>query len=312
MILRILVLLVIATGVACAQAAKNVLVVVNKRSAVSQQIGQYYVHKREIPLVNVCYIDTAEKEVISRDVYNREISGPIGGCLEKSGLAESVLYIVMTLGAPLRIEASAPGKEQTVTDEAAVDSELTLLYLKLHGKTVSLVGALTNPFFGHVDAPFKHPNFPMYLVTRLAAWDFADVQKLIDRSLAAKDVGNFVVDVRGDNNTDGNRWLRGDGGAASAKALDCWDRYGKGAVRPEERDCVRVVGVQRSGPAPAHCGFSMAAGRDRDGVCFDEREDVCEASAEMDDRELEGSEQLVFWGRHRISQRTLCMKARQG
>jgi uncharacterized protein (TIGR03790 family) len=205
---RALLLLVVAVFVACAQSSKNVLVVVNKRSAVSEHIGQYYVHKREIPLENVCYIDTAEKEVISRDVYNREIEGPIGGCLEKGGLTESVLYIVTTLGVPLRVEATGPGKEWNLTDEAAVDSELVLLYAKLHGTKVSLVGALTNPFFGHVDAPFKHPNFPMYLVTRLAAWDFADVQGLIDRSLAAKNVGNFVVDLRGDNNTDGNRWLR--------------------------------------------------------------------------------------------------------
>jgi uncharacterized protein (TIGR03790 family) len=205
--LRTLLLLVISSCPLWGQSAKNVLVVVNKRSAVSEHIGQYYVHKREIPLANICRIDTPEKEVISRDVYNKEIEGPIGACLQKGGLTESILYMVTTLGVPLRVEALGPGKELT-TDEAAVDSELTLLYTKLHGRTVTLAGALQNPFFSHVDAAFRHPNFPMYLVTRLAAWDFADVQGLIDRSMAAKDVGNFVVDVRADNNTAGNGWLR--------------------------------------------------------------------------------------------------------
>jgi uncharacterized protein (TIGR03790 family) len=207
MILRILLLLAVAGCTLRAQSAKAVLVVVNKRSSVSQRIGQYYVHKREIPLANVCSIDTAEKEVISRDVYNREIEGPIGACLKKGGLTENILYVVTTLGVPLRVEALGPGKELQ-TDEAAVDSELTVLYAKLHGKPVALVGPLQSPFFGHVDAAFRHPNFPMYLVTRLAAFDFADVQGLIDRSVAAKDVGNFVVDVRADNNTPGNGWLR--------------------------------------------------------------------------------------------------------
>jgi len=204
--MRFLTLLLIAAPLS-AQTGANVLVVVNKRSTVSQRIGQYYVHKREIPLANVCKIDTEEKEVITRAVYDREIEGPIGGCLERVGLRESVLYIVTTLGVPLRVEAPPP-KAAGQSEESAVDSELTLLYAKLHGQSHQLAGPLSNPFFGHVDAPFRHPNFPIYLVTRLAAFDFADVQGLIDRSVAAKDVGNFVVDVRADNNTPGNEWLR--------------------------------------------------------------------------------------------------------
>jgi uncharacterized protein (TIGR03790 family) len=204
MILRILCLLAAASFVQ-AQTADNVLVVVNKRSAVSKRIGEYYVHKREIPLVNVCFIDTAETENITREVFEKEIEGPVGGCLGKSGLRDKILYIVTTLGVPLRVDGK--GSEMQA-ETAAVDSELTLLYPRMTGKKYPLAGALVNPYFGHVDAPFRHPNFPMYLVTRLAGYDFADVLGLIDRSVAAKDKGNFVVDVRADNNTDGNTWLR--------------------------------------------------------------------------------------------------------
>jgi uncharacterized protein (TIGR03790 family) len=198
------ILLVVASAL-MGQTGANILVVVNKRSNVSKRIGQYYVHKREIPLANVCDIDTAEDEIIPRDVYNREIEKPVGGCLEKSGLREKVLYIVTTLGVPLRVDGTTNGLQQ---DTASVDSELTLLYKRLRGETFVLTGPIQNPFFGHVDTPFRHPNFPIYLVTRLAGFDFADVQGLIDRSLAAKDRGNFVVDVRDDNNTEGNGWLR--------------------------------------------------------------------------------------------------------
>jgi uncharacterized protein (TIGR03790 family) len=206
--LRILLLLLTAALIsapASAQTAENVLVVVNKRSDVSKRIAQYYVHKREIPAANVCSIDTTEDEGISRDVYNREIEKPIGGCITKGNLHDKILYIVTTLGVPLRVDG--PGKELQ-TEVAAVDSELTLLYIKLRGENFVLAGALKNVFFGQVDAPFRHPNFPIYLVTRLAGFDFADVQGLIDRALIAKDKGNFVVDVRGDNNTEGNGYLR--------------------------------------------------------------------------------------------------------
>ena len=33
------------------------------------------------------------------------------------------------------------------------------------------------------DAPFRHSAFPIYLVTRLAGYDLADVKAMIDRSL---------------------------------------------------------------------------------------------------------------------------------
>jgi uncharacterized protein (TIGR03790 family) len=203
-------------SLAYSQTGENVLVVVNKRSSISQQTAKYYVHAREIPLANVCEIDTVEAETVSRDVYNKEIQGPVGGCLQKGHLVESVLYIVSTMGMPLRVDA--PWKEMQ-SELASVDSELTLLYQILHGRKVPLAGPLNNPFFGHMDAPFRHPNFPIYLVTRLAGYDFADIKGLIDRSLAAKDRGNFVVDVRADNNTPGNGWLREAAAALPQKRL---------------------------------------------------------------------------------------------
>jgi uncharacterized protein (TIGR03790 family) len=201
----LLILFAAVSSSALSQTAANVMVVVNKRSDLSKRIGQYYVHKREIPLANVCQIDMAGEETITRDIYEREIKGPVGGCLQKNGLRESILYIVLTQGVPLRVS----GKEAALQSEyAAVDSELTLLYEELMGKTYPIAGPVENPYFGHVDVAFRHPNFKIYLVTRLAGFDFADIQGLIDRSLIAKDVGNFVVDVRADNNTEGNGWLR--------------------------------------------------------------------------------------------------------
>ena len=48
----------------------------------------------------------------------------------------------------------------------------------------------------------------MYLVTRLAAYDLAGVKAMIDRSLAAKNIGRFVLDLRSKRDEDGDQWLR--------------------------------------------------------------------------------------------------------
>lgn len=88
-----------------------------------------------------------------------------------------------------------------------MDSELALLYGKMTGLKFPRAGVVPNPFFMQRDAPFQHSRFPIYLVTRLAAWDLADVKAMIDRSLEARNRGKFVIDTRG-GNSDGDNWLR--------------------------------------------------------------------------------------------------------
>lgn len=65
-----------------------------------------------------------------------------------------------------------------------------------------------NQFFMHSEAPFRHPDFPIYLVVRLAAWDTADVKAMVDRSLGARNRGKFVVDLSHPGDDNGNAWLR--------------------------------------------------------------------------------------------------------
>jgi len=151
----------------------SVLVVVNDASPLSRSIGDYYARRRSIPETNICHIRTTEDEEISRDVYNRQIATPIAAFLRRGGLVDRVLYIVTTVGAPLKIRGTA----NMDGDAAAVDSELTLLYLDMKRGTPHVIrGSIPNPFFGKKDAAFGHPQFPMYLVTRLAAYDFDGVK----------------------------------------------------------------------------------------------------------------------------------------
>jgi uncharacterized protein (TIGR03790 family) len=200
-----LLLFLAATASLAAQSGENVLLVVNQADAASREIADYYRERRSLPAKNICAISTTPNEEIQWAVYQQQIEKPIGDCLKKNALAEKVLYIVTTLGVPLKVE----GNGTTVTTEkASVDSELTLLYGKLHGSHFERPGMLVNPYFMKRDAPFGHPRFPIYLVTRLAGWDVADVKALIDRSLAAKNLGKFVVDLSPGANDEGNDWLK--------------------------------------------------------------------------------------------------------
>lgn len=205
-ILRALLVLILTAPFAAAETnGHSVLVVVNDNSALSRSIADYYARRRSIPETNLCRIHATEEETISRDQYNVQVAAPIAGCLRKAGLVEQVLYIVTTMGVPLRID----GSDGLDGDQASVDSELTLLYLDMKtGKPHPLKGSLPNPFFGKKDAAFSHPGFRMYLVTRLAAYDFDGVKAIIDRSLQAANKGKFVIDEKDSGENSADEWLR--------------------------------------------------------------------------------------------------------
>jgi uncharacterized protein (TIGR03790 family) len=190
---------------AAAQGPDRVLLVVNDNSPLSRAIGEYYALRRSIPSRNICHLKTTTDESIGRDDYTRQIERPIGDFLRREGLEESIYYIVTTAGVPLRVDGDA-GTGGTI---AAVDSELALLYSDLHaGKPHALAGPVPNPFFGQRGQPFSHPRFPIYLVTRLAAYDLEGVKAIIDLSLRASNRGKFIIDLKGDNDEQGNDWLR--------------------------------------------------------------------------------------------------------
>src|SRR5262245_60269978 len=108
-----------------AQSGEQVLLVVNQNDPSSREIAAYYRPRRSVPPANVCSLHTTSNEEIPWPVYVKEIETPIAECLKKNGLVERILYIVTTLGVPLKVEG-AGGK--LTAECASVDSELTLLY----------------------------------------------------------------------------------------------------------------------------------------------------------------------------------------
>lgn len=200
---KIFLCLVLAAASVFAQTPQNVLVVVNDNSPVSRSIGEYYALKRSIPSRNICHIRATTEEIIDRHQYELEVGAPIANHLIQKDLTEKILYLVTTLGMPLKIS----GMEGVGGDASSVDSELTMLYSDLTRGPHSIPGSIPNPFFEHVNDKFTHAAFPMYMVTRLAGYDFGEVKALIDRSLVAVNRGKFVIDLSGGGNVAGETWL---------------------------------------------------------------------------------------------------------
>jgi uncharacterized protein (TIGR03790 family) len=192
----------IATSAEIAPGAR-VLLVINDNSPVSRTIGEYYSRKRGVPITNQCHVKAPVTELIRRPEYE-QLAAAISECLHNNILVESVYYIVTTLGVPLKID----GRVALNGDAASVDSELTLLYQEIKGApSHRIAGSIPNPFFNKTASEFSHPEFPIYMVTRLAAYDFAGVRDMIDRGLQATNRGKFIIDLRVGYDEIGDKWL---------------------------------------------------------------------------------------------------------
>ena len=186
-----------ATAVqADAQTAANVLVVVNDASPESVKIGEYYAAKRGIAADHVARLQAPTTDTIERAEYLEKIENPIGSWVGRQKLQDTVLYIVLTKGVPLRI-AGTGEREGTLS---SVDSELTVLYRKLAGLDPPISSKIDNPYFlGNRPVSELRPfsrDFDIYLVTRLDGFSVDDVLKLIDRSAGPAKAGTIVLDEK--------------------------------------------------------------------------------------------------------------------
>jgi len=182
--------------------SERTLVIVNSESALSAQIVDYYLKKRNITASRVCPLRAGTAETVDRPTYRSAIEAPLMQCLARQ--PRPIHYLVLTAGLPLRVSGT-DGMEGT---QASVDSELAILYAKRMGQTVPLKGGVRNPYYAQIYAPFNQRQFPVYLVGRLGAYDLATVKRMIDQGLEARNRGNFVFDMKeGENENSGDEWL---------------------------------------------------------------------------------------------------------
>jgi uncharacterized protein (TIGR03790 family) len=196
-----------AAPVVHGQSAENVAVVINDNSTDSQRIAEHYARTRGLPQSNVLRIQTSSEEAIERDAYIRTIEQPLGLAIRRAGLQDRLLYLVLTKGVPLRIV----GTTGLTGTQASVDSELTLLYRRLVGQSISLQGKIDNPYYLGVREigearPFSHREHDIYLVTRIDAFTVDQALAVIDRAQAPAMEGRIVLDRRGAAGSS-DKWL---------------------------------------------------------------------------------------------------------
>jgi uncharacterized protein (TIGR03790 family) len=195
---------------AAAQTSENILLVINRASKTSEEIGSYYATKRAIPAAQILRLDLPVAEQIDRTVFTRQIELPLVSWFAERNAHDRILYIVIAKDVPLRI-AGTTGPSGTVS---SVDSELTLLYRKMMGIAIPPAGPVTNPYFLQDKTvtslkPFTHRTHDIYLVTRLDGFTAADVKRLIDRGSAPiRQPGRILLGARRDGGgNEGNKWL---------------------------------------------------------------------------------------------------------
>jgi uncharacterized protein (TIGR03790 family) len=237
-------ILLAATLLACARGEDGSAVVVlyNSKMPASKSLAEYYAQKRSVPSEQVIGLPLPEKEAISREVYRKELVEPFlrkldslkmmtfaprkwtnaNGKVQESPLVNQskIRYAALCFGVPVKIEQDSSIEEpnpenlpaQALRNEAAVDSELTLL--PMHYAKLSLNGPIGNRFYASTNFAALHPTNGVLLVARLDGPTVEIARGLVDKALQAEKEGLWgraYFDLRGLTNGEykiGDQMLR--------------------------------------------------------------------------------------------------------
>ncbi|MEX0966552.1 MAG: TIGR03790 family protein [Bacteroidia bacterium] len=179
----------------------DVGLIINMNSTISQNIGNYFIQERQVPLENVIMVDAPAREQID-DAEWADIRKQIEDTLIARNLHQKLNYLVTTKGVPLKINRGGQGS--TGSQSASFDAELMLILgdFQIHiglGDIVIPPNILrVQPYIG-AEEHFSRAEYGIYLVTRLTGYNEQDVYDLIDRSgpntLVNKDSALFVLDM---------------------------------------------------------------------------------------------------------------------
>ncbi|HUS34702.1 MAG TPA: TIGR03790 family protein [Verrucomicrobiae bacterium] len=229
MMVRIFILLLLTMfGIARAEDGSAVVVIYNSKMPASKSLADYYAEKRNVPSDHLIGLPLPEKETISREDYRKNLVEPLLKKLADGKLMtfamrtwtntaneakESLLvkhskvrYAALCFGVPVKIEQDdsiiEPNPEKlpaiTIRNEAAVDSELSLL--PMHHAKLSLNGPIGNRMYATTNRSMLHPTNGVLMVTRLDGPTVEIARGLIDKALQAEKDGLWgraYFDTRG-------------------------------------------------------------------------------------------------------------------
>ena len=168
---------------------KDVAVIINTNSTISDSIGTYCSNERHIPIQNKIYISSPITEEID-SIQFQSLRTQIESYLTINHISDSINYIVTTKGVPLKI------KRSDMMAASSVESELSLI-LGSYSNYIQKSGRIVSPYYRQREH-FTHARYGIYIVTRLDGYNFSDIKKMIDQSKTiAQSIptdGQFVFD----------------------------------------------------------------------------------------------------------------------
>jgi len=171
----ILVTILFGTSLLCGQTGtyKDVALIINTNSSISDSIGMYFALARSIPVKNIIRVTAPDTEEID-DVHFEDLRHQIESYLTTNGMADSINYIVTTKGVPLKVHRGSAGSC------SSVESDLTLI-LGPYARYIGGSGSIPSPYYGQT-GDFLRSVYRIYLVTRLDGYTYGDVKGIIDRT----------------------------------------------------------------------------------------------------------------------------------
>jgi uncharacterized protein (TIGR03790 family) len=239
------VLILILTPFLARAGGGEVVVIYNSRLPESKAVAEHYAQMRQVPENQVFGFALTTNEEMSRAEFHDTLQTPLARKLEADNLwrfgsftnaatngqpervirrvaASKIRYAVLCWGVPLKIASDPALREPANTNqppqlqrnEAAVDSELTLLpEVEMN---LPLTGPFPNPFYGLTNSASLNPTNGILLVARLDG-PTADIARgLVDKALQAERDGLWgraYFDARGLPKTNsyylGDDWILG-------------------------------------------------------------------------------------------------------
>jgi len=108
----------------------EVAVVANRLVRGSVELADHYMEKRGIPKENLIRVRTTDKELCSREDYNKEIAEPVRKFLQQRSGKKPIRCLVTMFGIPLRVDPPALDKK-AVKDLKRLQSEKTKVWTQL-------------------------------------------------------------------------------------------------------------------------------------------------------------------------------------
>jgi len=161
---------------------KNVLVLINKDTPISGQVGRMYQKLREIPPANMLSLSFGTDGRITPEQYWAKIAPPIKKFLEAN---PEVRCILTTSGVPYMIQATTPPPDEG----GAFDSQLAAILLQNPGDRGR---HQANPLFIHgqnVSGTTDARALKMVYVSRLDGPDLKTITRMVEDAVATEKTG---------------------------------------------------------------------------------------------------------------------------